>query len=138
MADPVENPADLPGREVADQMGQKLGEVKEVYKQRERATWVALEVSTGLIRKRTVFVPLARLKEEDDQLRVPYRGQHIKDAPDVEPRDELSEEDDRLLRDHYGIDRADQELREDNEGSYAAQAPEGTEPEPIKKDNGAG
>jgi len=73
-----------------------------------------------------VFVPLARLKEEQDGLRVPYSSQHIDQCPEVEPSDEISAEDDRKLRDHYGIDRADHELRTDND-SYAERVPEGDE-----------
>jgi hypothetical protein len=127
MAAPIKEPEQLPGKSIHDQLGQKVGEVKELYRQSDQAAWVTVEVSTGLTGSRIAFVPLARLKEEDDQVRVPYRKQHIAGAPEVEPSDELSPEDDRRLRDHYGIDRADQEVR-DNGDSYAARVPDGDGP----------
>ncbi len=68
--------------------------------------------------KRTVLIPLARLKDEDGELRVPYSKDHIGNTPEIDGTDEISAESDRALRDHYGIDRADQELRDDND-SYA-------------------
>ena len=80
--------------------------------------WVAVELSTGLVGARTVFVPLARLKDEAGQLCVPYSKQRIGEAPEVEGGDGISAECDRLLRDYYGIDAGDQEMRNDNK-SYA-------------------
>jgi hypothetical protein len=73
--------------------------------------------------KRMVLVPLARLKQEDGELRVPYSKEHIGNTPQIDGEDEISPECDRKLRDHYGIDRADQELRADN-NSYATMVPE--------------
>src|SRR5205823_2021664 len=88
----------------------------------ETVMWVTVETSIGIGNKREVFVPLARLKHEHDQLRVPYSSQHLQSSPDIEPGEELSEADDRALRDYYAIDLADQELRTDND-SYAGQVP---------------
>lgn len=124
-AEPVQDAEKLPGESLYDQVGDKVGEIKDVYGQGDGgdAAWVTVEVSTGLTTKRLAFVPLARIKREDDELRVPYRGQHVVDAPEVDADDEVSSEDERALRDHYGIDRADQELRTDNEDSYAARVP---------------
>ena len=39
-------------------------------------------------------MPLARLKHENDELRVPYSTQHVQGSPEVEPGEELSEGDD--------------------------------------------
>ena len=128
---PVEDPEKLPGESLHDQQGDKIGKIKEVYGKGGNAAWVTVEVSTGLTRRRVAFVPLARMKEEDDELRVPYRAQHVENAPEVETGDTVSPEDERQLQDHYGIGRADQELRSDNE-SYAARVPEGDgEPEKL-------
>ena len=84
--------------------------------------WVAVELSTGLFGARTVFVPLARLKEEGGQLLVPYSKQRLK-AREVEDGDGISAECDRVLRDYYGIDTGDQEMRADNK-SYAVRVSE--------------
>jgi hypothetical protein len=76
--------------------------------------------------RRIVLIPLARLNDEDGELRVPYSKDHIGNTPDIDGADEISPELDRALRDHYGIDRADQELRDDND-SYATLFPEDTD-----------
>jgi hypothetical protein len=73
------------------------------------------------------FVPLARLREDGDDLSVPYSQGHIHRSPDVEVGDEVSEEDERKLRVYYSIDLADQEFRSEPR-SYASQVPEGEGP----------
>ncbi len=44
-------------------------------------------------------------------------------SPEVEPSDELSDGDDRMLRDYYAVDHADFEQRTDND-SYASRVPD--------------
>lgn len=125
MASVIEDVSRLPGETVNDQEGRKIGEVKEIYAvgENQSAMWVTVEISTGIGRNRTAFIPLARLKLERDELRTPYSAQHIRDSPEVEAGDELSEEDDRTLRDYYAIGLADQEMV-DNAQSYASQVPD--------------
>jgi hypothetical protein len=125
VASAIDDVRSLPGETVADQDGLKIGKVKSLYAINggESVMWVTLETSTGLGQSREVFVPLARLKHEQDQIRVPYSVQHIQSAPEIEAEAELSESDDRALRDYYSIDLADQELRTDND-SYANRVPE--------------
>jgi hypothetical protein len=92
--------------------------------------WVTVETSTGVGRSKLVFIPLARLKQEGDEIRTPYSFDHIQEAPEVEAGDELSEEDDFALRGYYGIGLADQEMV-DAAQSYASQVPD--EEEPARK-----
>jgi ribosomal 30S subunit maturation factor RimM len=124
MASAIENVGGLPGATVWDHEGAKIGKVKRLYAAGDGGAvmWVTVETSLGIDDKREVFVPLARLKHEDDELRVPYTTRHIQSAPEVEAGEALSEGDDRALRDYYSIDLADQELRTDND-SYAGQVP---------------
>ena len=68
-------------------------------------------------------MPLARIKNEDDQIRAPYSAQHLLGSPEIDADEELSESDDRALRNYYAIDLADQEVRSDQE-TYAAQIPD--------------
>jgi len=125
MASAIEDPAGLPGQPLHDNDGGKIGQIKHVYAvgENEEPMWVTVEIEAGVGRRSLVFVPLARLKQESDQVRTPYTGPHLLDAPEVEAADELSEQDDRALRNYYAIDLADQEVRTDNE-SYAAQVPD--------------
>jgi hypothetical protein len=128
----IEDVSALPGETVNDQDGRKIGEVKEIYGVGDDETpmWVTIESATGLGRSRDVFVPLARIKRQKDEIRVPYSYAHIHESPEVESGDELSEEDDRALRVYYAIGLADQELVADAQ-SYASQVPD--EEEPARK-----
>jgi hypothetical protein len=121
----IEDVSSLPGKKVTDQEENPIGEIKEIYAidGDGHPMWVTVEASFGMGDKRIVFIPLARLKDEDGDLRVPYSKEHIKQTPEVDGEDGISPECDRKLRDHYGIDRADQELRSDN-NSYATLVPE--------------
>jgi hypothetical protein len=118
MTAPIEDVSSLPGKKISDQTENPLGKVKEIYATDGYPMWVAVEMFPGLAKKRTVFIPLARIKDEDGELRVPYSAQRIGDAPEVDDSDGISAECDRKLRDYYGIDTGDQELRADNK-SYA-------------------
>ena len=125
MASAIEDVGSLRGKTLNDQEGQKVGEIKDVYGIGDESNpmWITVESSTGLSSNRMIFVPIARVKEEDGEVRVPYSTKHVQDSPEVEASDELSEEDDRMLRDYYAIDHADFEVRSDND-SYAAQVPD--------------
>ena len=127
-ASAIEDVSSLPGETVRDQDGRKVGEVKEIYAVGDggRPMWVTVEAPTGIGRTRLVFIPIARLKQEGDQIRTPYSFQHLQESPEVEAADELCEEDDRTLRDYYAVGLADQEMV-DNPQSYASQVPDGDE-----------
>jgi hypothetical protein len=84
--------------------------------------WVSVEGSFGS-NKRTVLIPIARLKDEGGDLLVPYSKNHIGEAPEVDDSDGISPDDDRRLRDFFGIGVGDQELRSDNK-SYATRVPD--------------
>jgi PRC-barrel domain len=129
MAGAIEDVSSLPGETINDQDGRKVGEVKEVYGTGDDETpmWVTIESSTGLGRSRQLFVPLARIKRQGEEIRIPYSFDHLHEAPEVEPGDELSEEDDHALRVYYAIGLADQELVE-NAQSYASQVPDDDDP----------
>lgn len=125
MSAPVEDVRELPGKKVSDQDAVTIGEIKEVYAigGDGHPTWVMVDARPREGRRRPVFIPLAPLKIEDDELRVPYSAHHIVSGPEVEPADELSAEDENALRSYYSVGVGDQELRSDNR-SYAALVPE--------------
>jgi hypothetical protein len=123
MTAPIEDVSSLPGKKISDQAENPVGKVKDIYATDGYPMWVSVEMSSGLAKKRTVFIPLARIKDEDGELVVPYSVQRIGDAPEVDDSDGISAECDRQLRDYYGIDTGDQELRSDNK-SYATLVPE--------------
>jgi sporulation protein YlmC with PRC-barrel domain len=117
---PIEDVSSLPGKKVSDQEGTSVGKVKEIYAAGGdgQPMWVEIEGSFGTREKRTVLIPLARLKDENGDIAVPYSKDRIGDCPDVDTGDGISAESDRELRGYYGIGTGDQELRADNK-SYA-------------------
>jgi hypothetical protein len=135
MATPIEEPEELAGADVYDQMGEQLGSVKRLYGAGGEGapSWVGIDVFTGMIGRQLVLVPLARLKQEDGQVRVPYTKQHLMDAPDLDAEDGLSEKDEERLNDYYAVARGDQPA-EDNPDSYSSQMPDADgPPEPLSQ-----
>ncbi|HEV3388424.1 MAG TPA: hypothetical protein VG057_05385 [Solirubrobacteraceae bacterium] len=124
MTAPVEDVSTLPGKKLTDQMANPIGKVTKIYATDDGyPMWVGVDASPGMGSGRTVLVPLARLKDENGELRVPYSKQRIIESPEVDADEGISAECDRRLRDFYGIDTGDQEMRSDNK-SYAARVPE--------------
>ena len=120
MTAPIEDVSSLPGKKVSDQEGTSVGKVKEIYAAGGdgQPMWVEIEGSFGTRDKRTVLIPLARLKDENGDIGVPYSKDRIGDCPEVDTSEGISAESDRELRGYYGIGTGDQELRADNK-SYA-------------------
>ena len=92
MTAPIEDVSNLPGKKVSDQEGTSIGKVKEIYATGEdgQPTWVEIEGSFGTREKRSVLIPLARLKDEDGSIGVPYSKNRIGDCPDVDTSDGIS------------------------------------------------
>ncbi|HUA06472.1 MAG TPA: PRC-barrel domain-containing protein [Solirubrobacteraceae bacterium] len=124
MTAPIEDVSTLPGKKLSDQMANPIGKVTDIFATDDGyPMWVGVDASPGMSRGHTVFVPLARIKDEGGELRVPYSKQHVIESPEVDADAGISAECDRRLRDFYGIDAGDQEMRTDNK-SYAARVPE--------------
>ena len=135
MTSMIEDISSLPGKKVVDHESNPIGEIKEIYAQDggDDASWVVVEAKFGMFYKRNAFIPLSRLKWEGDDIQIPYGKSHIEHCPEIEADGEISKEDERKLRDHYGLDRSDQELVTDNT-SYVMNLPEG-EGQPKKVDD---
>ncbi len=67
MASAIEDVGSLRGKTLNDQEGQKVGEIKDLYgiDDESNPMWITVESSTRLSSNRMIFVPLARVKEED-------------------------------------------------------------------------
>jgi hypothetical protein len=90
--------------QIVDRDGGTVGSVSEFYLDLETRdpTWAL--VNTGLFGARQSFVPLVEATEVSDGLKVPYEKAHIKDAPHIDPRGELTPDEEATLCAHYGID----------------------------------
>jgi len=94
------------GATVIDRDGEKVGTLKELYlDQDDRPAWAAVE--TGLFGMRQSFVPLEGATAMDDQVQVPFTKDHVKDAPNIDPETQLTEDEEDRLHDHYGAGRDD-------------------------------
>jgi PRC-barrel domain len=89
---------------MVDRDGNRLGEITDIYLDREtdRPEWAV--VRTGLFGLRSSFVPLAETSEVDDQIQVPHARALVKDAPNIEADGQLSEAEEAELYRHYGLD----------------------------------
>lgn len=125
MTAPIEDVDSLPGKTVSDHEQRKIGEIKSIYAvgDDDAPMYVTVDASIGMASSRVVFIPIARIKEENGELLVPYSANHLQEAPEIEDEGELSEEDDAALRDFYAVDRGDDEIRTDND-SYATLVPD--------------
>ena len=92
------------GRTLLDRDGDRIGTIDAIYldDQTGQPEWAL--VNTGLFGTKSSFVPLAQASQSDDDVRVPYDKQLVKDAPRVDPDQHLSEAEERQLWRHYGLD----------------------------------
>jgi len=95
---------DWRGRTLKDHNGDKIGTVDAVYvdQQTDKPEWAL--VNTGLFGTKSSFVPIAGAAPSGEDVVVQVAAQQVKDAPKVDPDQELSEQQEAELFRHYGID----------------------------------
>ena len=86
-----------------DSEGAKLGSIDEIYTDKDTGEPSFATVHMGLFGSKTTFVPLAEATVEGNDLRVPYTKAHVKDAPNVDPDTDISDEEQERLYRHYGL-----------------------------------
>jgi uncharacterized protein (TIGR02271 family) len=92
------------GRTLVDRDDGRIGSIDAIYldDQTGQPEWAL--VTTGLFGTKSSFVPLAQATQTDQDVRVPYDKQLVKDAPRIDPDGHLSEAEERQLWRHYGLD----------------------------------
>jgi uncharacterized protein (TIGR02271 family) len=110
------------GRTLVDRDGEKIGKVDEVYTDREGGQPEWALVNTGLFGTKKNFVPLRGASTTGEDVRVPVVKEQVKDAPQIDTGQELSEEEERRLFEHYGVPYT-------TEGTTTARGGEDTERE---------
>ena len=107
---------DWRGRAIIDSDGKKVGTIEELYYDTEttRPEWAAIR--TGMLGTKLSFVPISQVQPHGEELRVPFDKARIKDAPSIDPDEELSQPEEERLYSHYGMSyggrRSDSGLRE--------------------------
>jgi stress response protein YsnF len=91
------------GRTAYDAHGEKIGRIENVYAddQTGRAEWVT--VKTGWFGTNVSFVPIRGAERQDDDMIVAWDKDTVKNAPNLDADAHLSEEEERRLYAHYGI-----------------------------------
>jgi uncharacterized protein (TIGR02271 family) len=114
---PETTPAyDFRGRTVLDTQGEKIGKVDELYYDQEGGQPEWALVNTGLFGTKKTFVPIKGASPTGEDLRVRVTKDQVKDAPRIDADQELSEQEERRLFEHYGMPYT-------TEGSTTANAP---------------
>jgi hypothetical protein len=115
------------GRKVVDPDGDKVGEIDEIFLDRQTGEPAWATVKTGLFGLKSNFVPLhgAELTEDGD-IRITVDKDLVKDAPKVDADEELTPEEERRLWEHYGLSDYDEWQGEDRTTGLA-----GLEDEPT-------
>jgi uncharacterized protein (TIGR02271 family) len=90
------------GLPVVDADGEKVGTIEDVYLDRGSDAPEWLTVSTGLFGSRTTFVPIGDAQASGDEVRLAYRKDQIKDAPNIDADGALSPDEEQRLYEHYG------------------------------------
>jgi stress response protein YsnF len=120
------------GETVVDRDGDKIGSLKELYlDQDDRPAWGA--VDTGLFGLRQTFVPLVDARPVDGGIQVPFAKEHVKDAPNIDPDEQLSSDEERRLYRHYELPAPDDS---DDEGRAAEAGRGETADDPVAADQG--
>jgi uncharacterized protein (TIGR02271 family) len=92
------------GRTLLDRDGSRIGTIDAIYLDDHTGQPEWALVNTGLFGTKSSFVPLAQATQTDQDVRVPYDKQLVKDAPRIDPDGHLSEAEERQLWRHYGLD----------------------------------
>jgi uncharacterized protein (TIGR02271 family) len=102
----VERFQQLQGSPVYDQAGEKIGQVDEVFVDRETRLPEWIGIGSGRLRSSRSLVPVATAQVEDDAVRLPYGQEMVQSSPDVS-QDEISIEIESELYAHYGLSASD-------------------------------
>jgi uncharacterized protein (TIGR02271 family) len=90
------------GKTVHGSDGSKIGKVDHVYLDRETGEPTFLAIKTGLFGMKSTLAPVDGVSSDGDDLRADYTADKVKDAPNVDPDEELSEAEEQRLYRHYG------------------------------------
>jgi uncharacterized protein (TIGR02271 family) len=94
---------DFRGRTLLDHDGEKIGKIDELYYDESGGQPEWALVNTGLFGTKKTFVPIRSAAPAGEDLQVPVSKSQVKDAPRVDADQELSEQEEQQLFDHYQV-----------------------------------
>ncbi len=92
------------GRTLKDRDGHQLGKIDALYfdKKTDNLDWAL--VNPGSVGSKSMFVPLAGAAGRGEHVVVQVEAAQVRDAPKIDPEQELSEQQEVELFRHYGVD----------------------------------
>ena len=108
------------GVDVYSSDGEKIGSVEDIFHDYETRQPEWIGIGSGILSSKRVLVPVEGAELRSDGLFVPYGKDQVKSAPDIKG-DEISEETERNLYEHYGL-----AYSERRSGTTMAEGPPGT------------
>lgn len=100
----IERIEDWVGQEVVDPDGEKLGKLEDVLFGVGSQDAVAATVKSGLLGRKHHLVPLQGASVTRDSVRVPFKKEQLKGAPQVEPGADVSDYQRNDAGRHFGLD----------------------------------
>ena len=95
------------GRTLIGSDDEKIGTIDEIYLDTSSGEPEWATVSTGLFGSKTSFVPLSSAFPKRGDVHVEVTKDQVSDAPRIDPDGELSDEEERQLYSHYGLEFGD-------------------------------
>ena len=93
----------LDGRPVIGSDGSKIGTVEDIYFDQDTREPEWALVKTGMFGTKSTFVPITNASVSGDELQVPFSKDQVKGAPNLDDDGELSQEEEAMLAQHYGM-----------------------------------
>jgi uncharacterized protein (TIGR02271 family) len=91
------------GRDLYTNDHDKIGEITDIYLDRQSGEPEWLAIKTGMFGSNVSFAPIREASSMEDHVMVPYSKSQVKDAPHVSADGELSPEEERQLYEHYNV-----------------------------------
>ncbi len=91
------------GQDLVGQDDDKLGTIGQVYLDRETGEPTFVSVKTGMFGTRSSLVPIQGAATHGEHIHVPYTKDQVKNAPNVDDDQDLSEAEEEKLYQHYGL-----------------------------------
>src|SRR3954469_25694691 len=89
------------GKKMVDADGDKIGTIEDILLDRQTGEPAWAAVKTGLFGRKPTPVPIRDAEVAgDDEVRVRLQKEQVKDAPRVDPGEELSPDEERRLWEH--------------------------------------
>jgi sporulation protein YlmC with PRC-barrel domain len=102
------------GMRVVDADGDKIGTIEDVFLDRHTGEPEWATVKTGLFGLKSSFVPIREAQVTgDEEVRLPFQKEQVKNAPKIDADGELSPDQERQLWEYYGRSDYDEWQGED-------------------------